>query len=194
MAQDDEANLLRVLISSDIHLGFAEKDQGRGIDSFHSFEEVLGIGVEHGVDMVILSGNLFHENKPSLRTQIKCIEILKNHVVGDQPSQIEYLSDPSVDFAPFNSKIVNYESSNLNIGLTIFSIYGNHDDPSGLGGHSCLEVAHEAGLINYFGKVTDLKYIKVRPILLRKGNIRVAIYGLSNIRDETLNRLFRENL
>ena len=162
-----------MLISSDIHLGYAEKDQERGNDSFNSFDELLGIGVEQNVDMVILGGDLFHENKPSRRAEIKCIEILRNHVLGDRPVQIEYLSDPLVDYAHCNSKIVNYESSNLNIGLPIFSIHGNHDDPSGLGAHSCLDLIHEAGLINYFGKVTDLKYIKVRPVLLRKGNVKV---------------------
>ena len=37
--------------------------------------------------------------------------------------------------------------------------------------------------------MTDLKYIKVRPILLRKGDVKVALY----VKDERLNRLFREN-
>ena len=42
-------------------------------------------------------------------------------------------------------------------------------------------------------QVSDLKYIKVRPILLRKGDVKVALYGLSNVKDERLHRLFREN-
>ena len=41
--------------------------------------------------------------------------------------------------------------------------------------------------------MTDLKHIKVRPILLRKGNVKLAIYGLSHVKDERLHRLFREN-
>ena len=123
---------------------------------------------------------------------------------------MEYLSDPSVDYAHCNSKTVNYESGNLNIGLPVFSIHGNHDDPSGFGATSCLDLIHETGFVNYFGKVTlniylgikysqkllqvtDLKHIKVRPILLRKGNVKLAIYGLSHVKDERLHRLFREN-
>jgi double-strand break repair protein MRE11 len=79
--------------------------------------------------------------------------------------------------------IVGGSGYNLSIaGLPIFSIHGNHDDPSGHGGHSCLDLIHEAGLINYFGKVTDLKQIRVRPILLRKGDVHVALYGLSNVK------------
>ena len=122
---------------------------------------------------------------------------------------MEYLSDPSVDYAHCNSKMVNYESGNLNIGLPVFSIHGNHDDPSGFGATSCLDLIHETGFVNYFGKVTfsmlnmslklyfpkvtDLKHIKVRPILLRKGGVKLAIYGLSHVKDERLHRLLREN-
>lgn len=189
----DDPSLFRVLVTSDIHLGYGEKHPERGDDSFNSFDELLGIGVENGVDIVVLGGDLFHENKPSRSAEIKCLQILRNHVLGDRPVQVEYLSDPMVDFNHCNSKCVNYENPNLNIGLPVFSIHGNHDDPSGLGGHSCLDLVHEAGLVNYFGKVTDLKYIKVRPILLKKGDVKVALYGLSNVKDERLHRLFREN-
>ena len=42
-------------------------------------------------------------------------------------------------------------------------------------------------------QVTDLKHIKVRPILLRKGDVKLAIYGLSHVKDERLHRLLREN-
>ena len=191
--EQDNSELFRILISSDIHLGFGEKDQERGNDSFNSFDELLGIGEEENVDMVLLGGDLFHENKPSRQAEIKCLQILRNHVLGDKPVQIEYMSDPAVDFAHCNSKMVNYESSDLNIGLPVFSVHGNHDDPSGLGGHSCLDLIHETGFVNYFGKVSDLKYIKVRPVLLRKGNVKVALYGLSHVKDERLHRLFREN-
>ena len=60
-----DPSLFRILVSSDIHLGYGEKNPQRGDDSFNSFDELLGIGVEQGVDMVILGGDLFPENKPS---------------------------------------------------------------------------------------------------------------------------------
>ena len=41
--------------------------------------------------------------------------------------------------------------------------------------------------------MTDLKHIKVRPILLKKGGVKLAIYGLSHVKDERLHRLLREN-
>lgn len=47
---------------------------------------------------------------------------------------------------------VNYENENLNIGLPVFTIHGNHDDPSGEGNLSAVDVLSSCGLVNYFGK------------------------------------------
>lgn len=41
----------------------------------------------------------------------------------------------------------------MNVALPVFSIHGNHDDPCGLGSHSCMDLLHESRLVNYFGKV-----------------------------------------
>ena len=49
-----------------------------------------------------------------------------------------------------------------------------------------------AGLINYFGHVSDLREVKMSPILLEKGDAKLALYGLSAIKDERLHRLFVE--
>ena len=46
--------ICRILVSSDIHLGFGEKLPIRGDDSFVAFDELLGIGREQGVDVCIL--------------------------------------------------------------------------------------------------------------------------------------------
>lgn len=45
-----------------------EKDVVRKDDSFVSFEEVMQKAVELEVDMVLLGGDLFHDNKPSRAT------------------------------------------------------------------------------------------------------------------------------
>ena len=62
---DFDPSLFRILVTSDIHLGYGEKHPERGNDSFNSFDELLEIGVQHGVDIVVLGGDLFHENKPT---------------------------------------------------------------------------------------------------------------------------------
>lgn len=41
-----------------------------------------------------------------------------------------------------------------------------------------------------FGKQNDLEDVAVKPLLMRKGTTRLALYGLGNIRDDRLNRIF----
>ena len=92
------------------------------------------------------------------------MKTLKKHVFGNRPISIEFVSDPEMNFAhlPEEHRNVNYMDPNLNIALPIFSIHGNHDDPCGMGGYCSLDNLHTAGLINYFGKVDNLKGIYMR--------------------------------
>lgn len=60
-------DMLRILIATDNHLGYMERDPIRGNDSFVSFEEILQQARKLKVDFVLLGGDLFHENKPSRR-------------------------------------------------------------------------------------------------------------------------------
>lgn len=60
-----DPDTLRILLATDIHLGYAEKHPIKTDDSFITFDEVLSIGVKEKVDMVLLGGDLYHENKPS---------------------------------------------------------------------------------------------------------------------------------
>lgn len=85
---------------------------------------------------------------------------------------------------------VNYEDPNYNVAMPVFIIHGNHDDPSGEGNLSSLDILSTAGLVNYFGKTANVDDISMMPILLRKGSARLALYGLGAIRDERLHRTF----
>jgi double-strand break repair protein MRE11 len=49
-----------------------------------------------------------------------------------------------------------------------------------------------AGMINYFGKYTNLENdIAMVPLLISKGDTKVAIYGLGALKDKLACRLFR---
>ena len=48
--------IIRILITTDNHLGYQEKDQVRGDDSFAAFEESLCKAREKKVDFMLLAG------------------------------------------------------------------------------------------------------------------------------------------
>ncbi|XP_050544320.1 double-strand break repair protein MRE11 isoform X2 [Daktulosphaira vitifoliae] len=120
------------------------------------------------------------------------MSLLRTYCLGDKPVNIEFLSDQAEVFKHCNNPIVNFEDPNLNISIPVFSIHGNHDDPCGHREISCMDLLSSMGLINYFGKQTNLQNIDITPILLKKGSNRIGLYGLSHIRDERLERLFRD--
>ena len=47
-------------------------------------------------------------------------------------------------------------------------------------------------MLNYIGRVPTNDDITINPLLLRKGSTLLALYGLSNVRDERLFNTFRE--
>mmetsp|Transcript_32643 Transcript_32643/g.128181 ORF Transcript_32643/g.128181 Transcript_32643/m.128181 type:complete len:532 (-) Transcript_32643:1184-2779(-) len=182
------ANVVRILVSTDNHLGFAEKHGTRGEDSFLAFEEVLRTAKEQRADFLLLGGDLFHDNKPSRNTTFRCMSLLRKYCFGDDPVSVHFCSDPGKVFDGDNLT-VNYMDPFLSISLPIFTIHGNHDDPTGSLGPkqlSSVDLLHSAGMLNYFGKAYDSKSISIEPILLRKGTSCIALYGLGNVRDERL--------
>ncbi|XXG84811.1 hypothetical protein AAC387_Pa11g0036 [Persea americana] len=194
LSRDDSINTLRVLVATDCHLGYMEKDEVRRFDSFQAFEEICSIAEEKKVDFLLLGGDLFHENKPSRSALVKAIEILRRYCLNDQPVQFQVVSDQTVNFANIFGH-VNYEDPHFNVGLPVFSIHGNHDDPAGVDNLSAIDILSACNLVNYFGKMvlggSGVGQITLFPILIRKGSTSVALYGLGNIRDERLNRMFQ---
>uniref|UniRef100_A0A8C0CTX7 MRE11 homolog, double strand break repair nuclease n=1 Tax=Balaenoptera musculus TaxID=9771 RepID=A0A8C0CTX7_BALMU len=96
-ALDDE-NTFKILVATDIHLGYMEKDAVRGNDTFVTLDEILRLAQENDVDFILLGGDLFHENKPSRKTVHNCLELLRKYCMGDRPVQFEIISDQSVNF------------------------------------------------------------------------------------------------
>lgn len=95
----------------------------------------------------------------------------------------------------FNSR-VNFENPNYNVGLPVFTIHGNHDDPGGTDNLSAVDILATTALVNYFGKIvisgdSGPGKLRISPVLLQKGNTKLALYGLGNLRDERLGNLFR---
>ncbi|XP_054738689.1 double-strand break repair protein MRE11 [Anastrepha obliqua] len=188
----DAEDVLRIMVATDNHLGYAEKNAVRGEDSFIAFEEILEMAVQEDVDFILLGGDLFHDAVPSQNTLHNCMKLLRRYTFGDKPINIEVLSDQSINFHNAPNDTVNYEDPNLNVAIPVFSIHGNHDDPSGFGRLSSLDLLSTTGLVNYFGRWTDLTKVTINPVLLRKGQTQLALYGLSHIHDARLRRLFED--
>ncbi|WVR08323.1 DNA repair protein (mre11) [Kwoniella sp. DSM 27419] len=208
IVQRNPDNCFRILLATDNHIGYAEKDPVRGQDAINTFREILEIARDADVDFILLAGDLFHENRPSRTCMHQTIGLLREYTLGDRPVSFELVSDPYDGSAPgFSFPAVNYEDPNLNIAIPVFSIHGNHDDPQGTGpeGALCaLDVLSVSGVLNYFGKV-DLvadeavpdeggdKGIRIKPILLKKGETHLAMYGVGNVRDSRMHYELRSN-
>lgn len=179
-------------MSTDNHVGFEERDPIRKDDSWRSFEEVMKLARKQDVDMILLAGDLFHDNKPSRKAMFQVMRALRKNCLGMRPCELEFLSDAADVFeGPFPH--VNYQDPDINISIPVFSIHGNHDDPTGDGHYCSLDLLQVAGLVNYFGRVPENDNIHVKPILLQKGKTKLALYGLSNVRDERMHRTFRDH-
>ncbi|TKR78226.1 hypothetical protein L596_019067 [Steinernema carpocapsae] len=156
----------------------------------NTFEEILQKAIKYDADFVLLAGDLFHENNPSREIFLGVSRKLRQHCLSSRPVNFEFVSDPSKNFSSSNFDRVNYDDPNINVGLPVFTIHGNHDDLSGKG-LSVLDNLHEVGLLNQFGKFETLDKFSVEPILLRKGNTNLALYGIGNQRDDRLCRAFQ---
>ncbi|MBW0480653.1 hypothetical protein O181_020368 [Austropuccinia psidii MF-1] len=208
IAAMESQHCIKILVATDNHIGYAESDPIRGQDSINTFREILQLATENDVDMLLLAGDLFHENRPSRASLYSTIASLREFCLNSRPVQIELIGDTGMGIPhSFNFPPVNYEDENINVGLPVFSIHGNHDDPQGVGpeGALCaLDVLSASGLINYFGRQelpgaaqTDEQAseqgLHIQPVLLQKGRTRLAMYGIGNIRDERFHYEMRSN-
>uniref|UniRef100_A0A8P4G1R5 Double-strand break repair protein MRE11 n=1 Tax=Dicentrarchus labrax TaxID=13489 RepID=A0A8P4G1R5_DICLA len=186
----DDEETFKILIATDVHLGYLEKDAIRGNDSYNTLNEILNCAKTNKVDFILLGGDLFHDNKPSRRCLHNCITMLRRYCMGDSPIHFNILSDQTVNFNTTQFPWVNYQDENLNISIPVFSIHGNHDDPTGAEGLCALDLLGASGLINHFGHSNSVERIEISPILMQKGNTKLALYGLGSIPDERLYRMF----
>ncbi|KAG7238731.1 hypothetical protein INR49_031247 [Caranx melampygus] len=189
----DDEDTFKILIATDVHLGYLEKDAIRGNDSYATLDEILKCAKTNQVDFILLGGDLFHENKPSRRCLHRCITMLREYCMGDSPILFNVLSDQSVNFNTSQFPWVNYQDENLNISIPVFSIHGNHDDPTGAEGLCALDLLSASGLVNHFGHSQSVEKIEISPILMQKGSTKLALYGLGSIPDERLYRMFVNN-
>ncbi len=103
-------------------MGYNERDHIRGDDSWKSFHEVMCLAKEKDVDMVLLAGDLFHENKPSRKSMYQVMRSLRMNCYGEKPCELEMLSDGSENFQGYQHVSSGGESTKLTYaGLSTMS-------------------------------------------------------------------------
>ena len=80
-------------------MGYNERDPIRGDDSWKTFDEIMELAVSQDVDMILLAGDLFHENKPSRKSMFHVMRALRENCYGSKPCELEMLSDETEAFA-----------------------------------------------------------------------------------------------
>ncbi|KAG5669538.1 hypothetical protein PVAND_017425 [Polypedilum vanderplanki] len=196
----DEESKIKILIASDIHLGYDELNQETGNDSFKTFEEILMIANSQDVDFILLAGDLFHKAQPSTNSLNRCIQLLRTHSLGNKEIQFEVKDSKTGEIMQFqvitneNKSEENYnfpiniDDDNIKVSHPVFAIHGCHDDV--VNNLSAIDVLNSSGLVNYFGKWKDFCEVNLEPFIICKDKIKIALYGLSHIPDRKLFDLF----
>lgn len=60
------------------------------------------------VDLILLGGDLFHDNKPTRRCLHSCITMLRKYCMGDSPIHFNILSDQTVNFNTTQSVVLAF--------------------------------------------------------------------------------------
>jgi double-strand break repair protein MRE11 len=76
----DEKDTFRILMATDIHLGYKDVDPIRFDDSFRAFEETLQHANSTNSDFMLLGGDLFDRNKPPARVMRKAANLLSKYI------------------------------------------------------------------------------------------------------------------
>lgn len=184
-----DESTVRVLITTDNHVGYLENDPIRGDDAWRTFQEITYLAKTHDADLIVQGGDLFHVLKPLKKLLFHVVQALRVNTLGDRPCELELLSDPALLLRALDS--VNYEDPNLNVAIPVFAISGNHDDATGEGLLLPLDVLAATGLVNFFGLLPASDKMTVSPLVFQKGTTRLALYGINNMRDERLQRFMR---
>jgi len=71
--------------------------------------------------MILLSGDLFHENKPSRKSMYQVMRSLRMNCYGEKPCELQILSDTSTNFQGFVIIFANFIENKLTCAPTALS-------------------------------------------------------------------------
>jgi hypothetical protein len=106
MQDRSDPDTFNIFIATDNHLGFKEGDAVRGDDAFNTMEEIFQLA--QGNDMLLLGGDLFHDNKPSRHCMHRTLKMFRQYCLGDNEINFNVVSDPVRARSPAESGAAHF--------------------------------------------------------------------------------------
>ena len=183
------SNSIKIFITTDSHLGYKEKDETLSNDAFVNLENAFQLAEHFDCDLLLHSGDLFHTATPSHWSVNKALKLFSQYCLGSKQLEIKNVS-PEYNACELQLNID--KQSSINIKLPVFCIHGNHDPPVYMHNEKfgVMDILTNAGLINDIGKITSFDKFAIKPVILKKKDQYVCLYGLGYIHDEKVNKLF----
>jgi double-strand break repair protein MRE11 len=185
---------MKILATGDNHLGLKKRNPSWSEDAFLGLIEQLDYSRQSEADLVLFLGDLFDKREPSLTDIQKCRVILEKTIRKKKWSFLEIGETLwNLDWHRLENERSEYLNSLLRVidldqkekylhngkGVIALGIYGNHDRPN-------IDGVSSIGLLNQMGYMMHLKEavrkdrsLYIRPVLFKKGQTHVAVYGLN---------------
>ncbi|CAG5090216.1 Oidioi.mRNA.OKI2018_I69.PAR.g12509.t1.cds [Oikopleura dioica] len=185
----EDEHTFKILIATDTHLGYKHTCKDQHDDSFNTMEEIFQIYGNSQPDFLLMGGDIFEKNNPSASVLERAIQLFMKYVPGEVDHKFRLLSDPVKNFCVEGEEVPDtlprWENGYFPVAKPIMTIHGNHDNPTGELDSTVLEYFAELGLLSQFGRRTKLSdgILRIYPVLLQKGQTKIAIYGWGWITD-----------
>ncbi|KAI3380302.1 hypothetical protein SNEBB_008306 [Seison nebaliae] len=105
----DDEHTFNILLATDNHIGCWEKSSILRNDAINTFEEILQIAQKHRVDLLLLGGDLFHDNYPSRTSFFQTLTLLRKYCTGKRDHQIEIISKSNIANNRFSSDLTDHQ-------------------------------------------------------------------------------------
>lgn len=160
---------MKISILSDTHLGFGLGTE-RGEDSFNVFSEAIAACADS--DVILIAGDIFESRTPDAETLTRAMQVLHKTL----------LTSNEVELAEGIGKEVSALSPVNLSGTPVIAIHGTHE-------------RRVKGLLNPVQALENagfLFYLHNNGVVMRKGDERVCVQGLSGVPDQYAESVLKE--